>query len=138
MGSHALPEPEALNVRLIGICVPVQEADMSSFRAREDAMGPVDNYGFTFTSVEKVPLHTYMTFPLSSNTEACVDALPPRTDQHHHFTTYSDACWGFQIGNAIHEGIQPPLFKFHSMSGAIISILAVPLLGKWIAMIVPH
>ena len=35
-------------------------------------------------------------------------------------TTYSDACWGSQIGNAIREGIQLPLFKFRSMSGAII------------------
>jgi hypothetical protein len=34
--------------------------------------------------------------------------------------TYSDACWGSQIGNAIREGIQLPLFKFCSMSGAII------------------
>ena len=34
------------------------------------------DYGFTFTSTEKAPLHTYMTFPHSSDTEAYVDALP--------------------------------------------------------------
>jgi hypothetical protein len=33
---------------------------------------------------------------------------------------YSDACWGSQLGNAVREGIQLPLFKFRSMSGAIV------------------
>jgi hypothetical protein len=78
------------------------------------------DYGFTFTSAEKAPLHTYMTFPHSSNTKADKDALPPRTDQHHQLTTYRDSCWGSQISNAIQEGTQLPLFKFFSMSGAII------------------
>ena len=40
MGSQALPE--ALNVCLIGIVVPVQDEDMSPFGAREVAMGPVN------------------------------------------------------------------------------------------------
>ena len=40
MGSQALPE--ALNVCLIGIGVPVQDVDMSPFGAREVAMGPVN------------------------------------------------------------------------------------------------
>jgi len=88
------------------------------------------DYGFAFTSAEKAPLHTYMTFPHSSDTEAYTDALPPRTDQHHRLTTYSDACWGSQIGNAIREGIQPPLFKFRSMSGAIIFRSGGPLTWK--------
>jgi hypothetical protein len=52
------------------------------------------DYGLSFTLAEKAPLHTYLTFPHSSDTEAYNDALPPRTDQHHHLTTYSDACWG--------------------------------------------
>ena len=33
---------------------------------------------------------------------------------------HSNACWGSQFGNAIREGIQLPLFKFWSMSGAIV------------------
>ncbi len=70
------------------------------------------DYGFTFTSAEKSPLHTYMTFPHSSDTKAYEDALPPWTNQHHRLTTYSNACWGSQIGNAIREGIHLPLFKF--------------------------
>jgi hypothetical protein len=71
-----------------------------------------------------------MTFSHSSDTEAYDDALPPKTDQHHRLTTYSDACWGSQIGNAICEGIQLPLFKFCSMSGAIIFRSGGPITWK--------
>jgi len=78
------------------------------------------DYGFMFTSAEKAPFPTYMNFPHSSHTEAYDDALPPKTNQHHRLTTYSDTCRGSQIGNAVREGIQLPLFKCCSMSGAII------------------
>jgi hypothetical protein len=73
-----------------------------------------------FTSTEQSPLHTYMSFPASSDTEAYMDAIPPSNNQHHCLTTYSDACWGSQLGNTVQEGIQLPLFKFRSMSGAIV------------------
>ena len=88
------------------------------------------DYGFAFSSEEKAPLHTYMSYPHSSDTEAYSDALPPRPDSHHRLTTYSDACWGSQIGNAIREGIQLPLFKFRSMSGAIIFRSGGPITWK--------
>jgi hypothetical protein len=88
------------------------------------------DYGFKFTYTKKAPLHTYMTFPHSSNTEAYVAAIPPKTDQHHQLTTYSDACWGSQIGNAIRGSIQLPLFKFRSMSGVIIFCLGGPITWK--------
>ena len=88
------------------------------------------DYGFSFSSEEKAPLHTYMTFPHSSDTEAYNDAIPPRPEHHHRLTTYSDACWGSQIGNAIREGIQLPLFKFRSMSGAIIFRSGGPITWK--------
>ena len=78
------------------------------------------DYGFTFSLEEKAPLHTYMKFTHSSDTEAFNNTLPPRPKHHHHLTTYSDACWGSQISNAICKGLQLPLFKFCSMSGAII------------------
>jgi hypothetical protein len=70
------------------------------------------NFGFTFTSTARNPLHTFMLFPPPLDTEAYTDAIPPSKDQHHRHTTYSDACWGSQLGNAVREGIQPPLFKF--------------------------
>lgn len=34
--------------------------------------------GFTFTSKAKIPLHTYMSFPNQSDTEAYDDDIPPR------------------------------------------------------------
>ena len=61
-----------------------------------------------------------MTFPHSSDMEAYNDALSPRPEHHHRLTTYSDTCWGSQIGTVICEGLQLPLFKYYSMSGAII------------------
>jgi hypothetical protein len=88
------------------------------------------DYGFSFTSVKKTPLHTYMSFPHSSDTKAYIDATPPKTDQLHQLTTYSDACWGSQIGNAIRDGIQLPLFKFCSISGAIIFCSGGPITWK--------
>ncbi len=88
------------------------------------------NYGISFTSTEKAPLHTYMHFPHSSDTEAYGDALPPKPSQHYLLTTYSDACWGSQLGNRVWAGIQLPLFKFRSMSGAIIFRSGGPLTWK--------
>ena len=41
------------------------------------------DYGFTFTSKSQVPLHTFMLFPSSSDTEAYTDTIPPTPAQHH-------------------------------------------------------
>ena len=78
------------------------------------------DYGITFTSENRHPLHTYLHFPDSSDTEAYLDATPPRSGMESKLTTYSDACWGSQIGNAVREGTLLPLFKLRSMSGAIV------------------
>jgi hypothetical protein len=59
------------------------------------------DYGIVFTSAEQSPLHTYMSFPASLDTEAYTDAIPPSNNQHHCLTTYSDVCWGSQLGNAV-------------------------------------
>jgi hypothetical protein len=71
-----------------------------------------------------------MTFPHSSDTKAYNNAIPPYPTQHHRLTTYSDACWGSQIGNVTREGIQLLLFKFCSMSGAIIFRSGGPITWK--------
>ncbi len=88
------------------------------------------DYGFTFTLSKQVTLHTFMSYPHSSDTEAYHDAIPPKKDGHHCLTTYSDACWGSQLGNAVQEGVQLPLFKFRSMSGAIIFCSGGPITWK--------
>jgi hypothetical protein len=78
------------------------------------------DYGITFTSENTLPLHTYIQFPSRSDAEAYSDAVPPSQRNSHRLTTYSDACWGSQIGNAVRAGTLLPLFKFRSMSGGII------------------
>jgi hypothetical protein len=70
------------------------------------------NYGRLFTSKETAPLNAFMHFPTSSDMEAYHDAIPHKEGRHHHLSTYSDACWGLQLGIAMHEGIQLPPFKF--------------------------
>ncbi len=88
------------------------------------------DYGFTFTSKECGPLHSFMSFPPPSDTDAYTNAIPPSKDQHHCLTTYSNVCWGSQLGHAVREGIQLPLFKFRSMSGAIIMRSSGPIAWK--------
>ena len=78
------------------------------------------DYGISFTSEDKNPIHTYLHFPDSSDTEAYHDAVAPTPSKSHKLTTYSDACRGSQIGNAITDGVYLPLFKCRSMSGAIV------------------
>jgi hypothetical protein len=88
------------------------------------------NYGITFTSKESSALHAYMFYPHTSDTEAYSNSIPPNYHQHHHLTTYIDACWGSQLGNAVQEGIQLPLFKFQSMSCAIVMCSGGPISWK--------
>lgn len=78
------------------------------------------DYGISFTSKEVRPMHTYIHFPDSSDLEAYEDACPPSPLTAHLMTTYSDACWGGQFGNAVKDGTQLPLFKYRSMSGGVI------------------
>jgi hypothetical protein len=89
------------------------------------------NYGFTFKlSQSYEPLHTFMSFPLATNTKAYTNAMPPQPHQHHCLTTYSNAYWGSQLGNAVCEGIQLPLFKLPSMSRAIVMHSRGPICWK--------
>jgi hypothetical protein len=76
-------------------------------------------YGIQFASAKLAPLHTYMHFSHSSDTEAYTDPLPPKPNRHHQLTTYSNVCWGSQIGNAVREEIQLPLIEFRSMRSTI-------------------
>ena len=78
------------------------------------------DYGISFTSDAVAPMHCYIHFPPSTDVEAYTDALPPTPETLSTLTSYSDACWGSQIGGAISDGTLLPLFKFRSMSGGIV------------------
>ena len=78
----------------------------------------------------QLPLHTYLHFPDSSDIEAYDDAHPPLPGTTNKLTTYSDACWGSQIGNAVKAGTLLPLFKFRSMSGCISFRMGGPITWK--------
>jgi hypothetical protein len=78
------------------------------------------DYGISFTSDSVAPMHSYIHFPPSTDIEAYTNALPPTLATSPTLSSYSDVCWGLQIGNAVADGTLLPLFKFRSMSGGII------------------
>ena len=65
-------------------------------------------------------MYTYLHQPHETDLEAFEDAVAPTPDQSHRITTYTDANWGSQIGNAIRPGTPVPLFKLRSMSDAMV------------------
>ena len=89
------------------------------------------NYGISFTSDSVSPMHSYIHFPPSTDVEAYTDALPPTPTTSSTLSSYSDACWGSQIGNAVADGTLLPLFKFWSMSGGIVFCTGGPV--GWLA-----
>ena len=66
-------------------------------------------------------MHTHVHFPAdSTDREAYSDAKPPTAATAHKMTTYSDACWGGQYGEAVRDGTPLPLFKYRSLSGYVV------------------
>ena len=78
------------------------------------------DYGITFTSSITSPINSYVHFPPSSDVEAYTDAIPPSREKGAPLSSYSDACWGSQIGSTVPDGTFLPLFKFRSMSGGVV------------------
>ncbi len=62
------------------------------------------DYGITFTSSTTSPIHSFVHFPPSSDVEGYTDAIPPHWENGAPLTSYSDACWGSQIGSAVRDG----------------------------------
>jgi hypothetical protein len=77
------------------------------------------DFGIHFASLATDPVHTFVHFPDSSDVEAYTDAKPPSPSHQSPLTSYSDACWGSQIGSAVRDGTLLPLFKCRSMSRGI-------------------
>jgi len=78
------------------------------------------DYGISYTSDSVAPMHCYIHFPPLTDVEAYTDALPPTSSNSSTLSSYSDACWGSQVGSAVADGTLLPLFKFRSMSGGIV------------------
>jgi hypothetical protein len=78
------------------------------------------DFGISFTSDLVAPMHLYIHHPPSTDIEAYTNAVPPMPTTSPTISTYSDACWGSQIGSVVVEGTLLPLFKFCSMNGGIV------------------
>ena len=89
------------------------------------------NHRIIFVSSAPAPINTYIHFMDSVNNEAYSDSNPPPSDLLASLTMHSNACWGSQIGLAVHDGTLLLLFRFQSMSGGIIFHKGGPI--AWIA-----
>ena len=78
------------------------------------------DYKILYTSESIAPMHSYIHYPHLTDVEAYQDATPPKPHDSSALTSYSNACWGSQIGNAVAGGTLLPLFKFPSISGGIV------------------
>jgi hypothetical protein len=73
----------------------------------------------SFTSKDLAPMSCFIHYPPSTDVEAYTDVIPPTAATFSTLSSYSDACWGSQIGSVVADGTLLPLFKFQSMSGGI-------------------
>ena len=78
------------------------------------------DYGIAFHSTAPWSASGFIHFPFHHDIEAYADALPPTAADHHELTSYSDACWGSQLGNLERTNDEIDMFKFRSMSGYIV------------------
>ncbi len=89
------------------------------------------DHSIPFTLSATDPVHTFVHFPDSLNIEAYTDAKPPSPSHPSPLTTYSNTCWGSQLGLAVDDRTLLPLFKCRSMSGGIIFCQGGPI--AWVA-----
>ena len=85
------------------------------------------NYGISFTSALVALMHCYAHFPPSADAEAHSNAIPPTPATSSTLPSYSNACWGYQIGSAVTDGTILPLFNFWSMNGDFVFWYGRPL-----------
>jgi hypothetical protein len=78
------------------------------------------DYDISFTSNDTTPMHSYVHFPPSTDTETYDDAIPLTLASSNTLLAYSNACWGSQLGSSVADGTLLPLFKFRSMNGGIV------------------
>jgi hypothetical protein len=73
-------------------------------------------YGISFTSYNVGPMLSFIHYLPTTDVDAYTDATPPTVNNSSTLSSYSDACWGSQIGSAVADRTFLPLFKFRSMS----------------------
>ena len=62
------------------------------------------SFGISYHSGAPTFTKSFVHFPPHHNMEAYTGATPPRPDKYHESTSYSDACWGSQIGKSVPDG----------------------------------
>jgi hypothetical protein len=75
------------------------------------------DYGISFCSDDRAPMHLCVHFPPSTDAEAYDDTTPPTLGFSYTISAYSNACWNSQLGSSVADGTLLPLFKFRSMNG---------------------
>eukprot|EP00956_Cyclotella_meneghiniana_P014787 scaffold22287_cov36-Cyclotella_meneghiniana.AAC.2 len=69
-------------------------------------------YGISYHSDASNTIQAFNHFPSHRDKEAYEDATPPSPGDVQRLTSFSDACWGGQFGNAVPDGTPLELFKF--------------------------
>ena len=87
-------------------------------------------YGISYHSAASDTIQAFNHFPSHHDKEAYEDAIPPSPGDVTRLTSFSDACWGGQFGNAVPDGTPLELFKFRSISGYVICRTGGPISWK--------
>eukprot|EP00804_Cyclotella_cryptica_P002399 CCRYP_004096-RA/>CCRYP_004096-RA protein AED:0.22 eAED:0.22 QI:0/0/0/1/0/0/3/0/917 len=88
------------------------------------------DYGISYHSNANNMIQAFNHFPAHHDKEAYTDATPTCPGDLQRLTSFSDACWGGQFGNAVSDGTPLELFKFRSISGYVICRSGGPISWK--------
>ena len=88
------------------------------------------SHGIAFHSASTDPSSAFVHFPFPHDGEAYKDSVPPPKDKMHELSTYTDANWGSQIGNAIPDGEEIEMWKYRSLSGFLVMRCGGPIAWK--------
>ena len=78
------------------------------------------DYEILFTSESVAPMHSYIHLPPSTDVAPYTNAIPPTPVTSSTLSSYSDVCWGLQIGSTVAGSTLLQLFKFCNMGGGIV------------------
>jgi len=88
------------------------------------------DHGIAYHSASSSQTSAYVHFPFPHDKEAYSDAVTPAKEDMHELSTFTDACWGSQIGNSIPDGEEVDMWKFRSMSGFLVMRCGGPIAWK--------